>query len=160
MKGAKFNRARLVPIDEPSFYDWQRDRDALRRRFAWPLEGLLFDIEHNDLWLEEWGPKPESLEARKQRLTELVERAPRLIPVYGHRYLLAEPRQAGNPVLSVYQDDIIVYGKDLRSYFLIEFADLLGLTHPDSQAALDDETMRTAGDIPFWGPLITHGAAD
>lgn len=43
-----------------------------------------------------------------------------LIPVCGHRYLPAEPCSAGNPVLSVYQMDIIVYGRDLAAYFAAE----------------------------------------
>jgi hypothetical protein len=156
MKGARFSLTGLVPTKEPSFYNWQRDREALRRRFAWPLEGLLFDLEHNDLWLEGWGPKPESLTRRNERLTELVENAPRLIPVYAHRYLLVEPCVADNPVFSIVQSDIIVYGKDLRSYLLVEFANLLGLNSRDHSAEVDEETMGKVQGIPFWGELIAH----
>jgi hypothetical protein len=44
-----------------------------------------------------------------------------MIPVYSHRYLPAEPCEAGNPVFSIYQTDIIHYGYDLADYFAREF---------------------------------------
>jgi len=119
--------SRLVPYERPAFYNWLTDTEALRDRFAWLHEGLEFDVEHNVRWPKGWGPKPVTLDAQKELVRELVAAAPQLIPVYAHRYLLASPPKAGNPVLSVYQSDIIVYGYDLRSYLLFEFYDLLGL---------------------------------
>ena len=56
--------------------------------------------------------------------------APKLVPIIGHRYLLAEPCKAGNPILSIYQSDIIIYGVTLHNYFLTEFEDLTGVEHP------------------------------
>jgi hypothetical protein len=38
-----------------------------------------------------------------------------------HRMMPAEPHLSGNPVFSVHQTDIIVYGKDLRDYLTHEF---------------------------------------
>lgn len=78
--------------------------------------------------------------------------APTLIPITGHRYLLAEPCRVGNPVLSVYQADIISYGADLRRYLLIEFAGLLGIPRPNviQQAGEADPRLE---DIPFWGEI-------
>lgn len=52
--------------------------------------------------------------------SDAVRGAPVLIPVHGHRYLPAEPCEGGNPVFSIYQWDIIVYGRDLESYFEAE----------------------------------------
>lgn len=82
---------------------------------------MLFDIEHNSFWDPEWGPKPESADEAKVIATKAVGKAPGLIPVFSHRYLPAEPCEQGNPVLSVYQTDIIVYGADLPTYFAHEF---------------------------------------
>ncbi len=45
-----------------------------------------------------------------------------MIPVFSHRYLPDDPNEAGNPVFSVYQTDIIYYGADLLDYFENEFA--------------------------------------
>ena len=87
---------------------------------------------------------------------ELVAGAPRLIPVYAHRYLLIEPCVSGNPVLSIWQDDIIVYGQNLRNHFLAEFADLLGLDRRDNLADADEESVRKVQSVPFWGELVAH----
>ena len=61
-------------------------------------------------------------DARKEVLRSVVSRAPKLIPLIGHRYLPEEPREPGNPVFSVYQADVIYYGADLTDYFEREFA--------------------------------------
>jgi hypothetical protein len=51
MAGARFVGHRLLPAERPSFYDWQHDAADVQRAFDWPLEGLLFDIELNRMWL-------------------------------------------------------------------------------------------------------------
>jgi hypothetical protein len=148
---------RLVPDNPPSFYNWLTDTEAIRGRFDWLVEGLQFDVEHNVLWRESWGPKPSTLEAQKERVRALVAAAPKLVPVFAHRYLLAEPCQAGNPVLSVYESDIIVYGYELRSYFLMEFYERLGLEHAEIEGMVTKEINARFAQyeaIPFWGELL------
>jgi hypothetical protein len=102
--------------------DWRGgDPAGLRGQLDWPIEGALFDVEHNDLWLPAWGHRPsgtdEALDTARRHLT----RAPKMIPVYGHRYLPAGRGTHGHPVLSIYQTDIIVYGIDLADYIDHEF---------------------------------------
>lgn len=82
---------------------------------------MLFDIEHNTFWDPEWGSKPNSKEEAKAIAKKAIEQAPNLIPVFSHRYLPSEPYERGNPVLSVYQTDIVVYGVDLPTYLANEF---------------------------------------
>ncbi len=101
-------------------YDWTGPEAPIWRALAWPLQGLLFDVE-NGLWHPGWGERPARAEERVAFVTALVAAAPPLIPILGHRYLPAEPTEAGNPVLSVYQSDIIYYGRDLGDYFSREF---------------------------------------
>jgi hypothetical protein len=101
-------------------HDWN-DPVAIRKMLAWPLEGLLFDVEQNELWLPEWGVRPGRVAERSEIVSSAVAKAPKLIPIYSHRFLPAEPNEAGNPVLSVYQSDIIYYGADLRDYLVREF---------------------------------------
>ncbi len=103
-------------------YDWREDDAAIRRALAWPAEGLIFDVEHNALWLPQWGRRPTEPNARADIVRAAVARAPALIPLIAHRYLAAEPWEPGNPVFSIYQSDIIYYGADLGSYFNIELA--------------------------------------
>jgi hypothetical protein len=110
-----------LPVSEP-FPDWRRESDAaLRARLAWPLEGIWLDIEHNGFWLAEWGTKPDDLTEAKEIARRAVVAAPVLIPVCSHRFLPAEPAEAGNPVFSVVQTDVVVYGSDLGDYFRAEF---------------------------------------
>jgi hypothetical protein len=122
-------------------YDWTGPEEPIRRRLSWPLEGLLFDVE-NGLWRPEWGERPARAEERAEIVTALVARAPPLIPIFSHRYLPAEPVEAGNPVLSVYQSDIIYCGRDLEDYFAREFG---GGTEP-----VDGPVRR----IRFWSDII------
>lgn len=145
--------------ERPSFYNWLTDTDAIEGQFAWLWEGLQFDIEYGDVWLPSWGAKPATLEEQRERARGLVEAAPRLIPIFGHRYLLAEPSVAGNPVFSVYQSDIVVYGANLRDYLLFEFAGMLGLKRMDMERETRPRVHeRFSGyqAIPFWGELLTH----
>ncbi len=70
-----------------------------------------------------------------------VAAAPTLIPLIGHRFLPSEPNEAGNPVFSVYQTDIIYYGANLEHYFNNEFR---------GWSASEDGAYR---QIPFWSDL-------
>lgn len=134
----------VLPVG-PSFPDWRNpDSAAIHRQLVWPFEGMAFDIEHNVFWLDSWGAKPADLSQALSVARRAWEEAPRLIPVFLHRYIPAEPALAGNPVLSVYQTDIIYYGSDLRRYFAAEFAGL-----PYAEAVR--EPIRR---IRFWSALV------
>lgn len=110
-----------MPVGD-QFPNWREPgSDSMRSRLDFPADGICFDIEHNDFWLPEWSKRPMGLEAAYSIAREAVRAAPFLIPVYSHRYMPASPCEAGNPVLSVYQADIIPYGFDLPSYLFAEF---------------------------------------
>ena len=149
-----------APDRPASFYNWLEDSDSIGEAFEWLVEGLEFDVQADVLWLPSWGPKPEKVEEQSARLRALVDGAVKLIPVTGHRYLVAEPCQAGNPVLSIYQSDIIVYGGNLREYFFAEFMSLLGLSAEQKQEVTRsvqegiNEAYDNAQTIPFWGELL------
>ncbi len=79
-----------LPVSK-SFYNW-RDfnesninniQDMLNR----PLEGVLFDIEENVFWDSSWGEKPTELSETKQKCINEMQKVPKLIPIYGHRYI-------------------------------------------------------------------------
>ncbi len=104
------------------FPDWRAgDEAALRDWFDLPRRGVLFDVEHNGFWLDDWGPRPGPLPEALRVADDLVTAAPRLIPVYMHRMMPDEPHLPGNPVFSVHQTDIIHYGFDLADYLRSEF---------------------------------------
>ncbi len=123
-------------------YDWRTDDKEIREMLRWPLEGLLFDVENNALWWPEWGDRPGTPEARSEVLANVVSEAPKLIPLVSHRYLPTEPNEAGNPVFSVYQSDVIYYGADLADYFEREFV--------EPRRPLPEHIKR----VRFWSDLV------
>lgn len=159
MQGARFSEGgSLSPVETVGFYDWRTDDAAIRSAMAWPTAGLLFDVERNDLWLDSWGHRPDSQQGRESTVRVLVEDAPRLIPVYGHRYLLGEPCEMGNPVLSVYQSDVIIYGRELHTYLMMEMVTMLGLDRQRVQEEADrGVTLEYVRSIPFWGEILAMG---
>lgn len=124
----------------PSWPDWRAGpEEDLRGQLFWPTEGLIFDVGHNSFWYPAWGPRPmrsaDALDLARQQLAHV----PVMVPVFGHRYLPAGPDLTGQPVLSMYQSDIIHYGADLADYLRREFTAL-------PSCNLDSVT--TA--VPFW----------
>jgi len=102
--------------------DWRDgDRAALRELLAWPVEGVLFDVVQNGFWYDGWGLRPAEDDAALSVARGGLVTAPRMIPVYSHRYLPAGRGRAGHPVLSIYQTDVICYGADLVDFLRAEF---------------------------------------
>ena len=135
-----------LPIGE-RFVDWRNGNPGeIQDRLDWPYEGICFDIENNFFWLDEWGERPASLEDAFVVAKNFVDKAPKLIPIFSHRYIPDAPNEIGNPVFSVYQTDIIIYGNDLESYLKIEFAKSNNLV----------PAVPMAGDkfIEFWTKLV------
>jgi len=130
-----------LPVSE-GFVNWRSDSpEKIVSKLDWPLEGMLFDIENSDFWYPKWGEKPQSLAQRFEVAKTYYATVPRLIPIFSHRYIPAAPHEAGNPVFSVYQTDIIHYGDDLDSYLRNEF---------DERGS----DIRNPKNIEFWTDLV------
>ncbi len=129
------------------FFDWSyATKYANTSVFLEPWDGIAFDIENGDYWCGAWGDRPAHLDDRLRIARGLYERAPRLIPVYMHRYLPGAPCESGNAVISVHQTDIIHYGNDLASYLFEEFGVPDPFPVPGSPRRID-----------FWSDLIESG---
>ncbi|HEX3781669.1 MAG TPA: hypothetical protein VHX38_18560 [Pseudonocardiaceae bacterium] len=127
--------------------DWRDDDPAvLRGRLDGPIEGVLFDVEHNSTWYDGWGPRPEQAAERLAKARQELATVPKLVPVYGHRFLPAGSGSFGHPVLSVRQTDIIYYGKDLADYVYREFRD----SHFESP----DQSWQPSATVPFWRDFL------
>ncbi|MGX8903947.1 hypothetical protein ACR820_01475 [Streptomyces netropsis] len=111
-----------LPHGSRRWPDWRNgDPEDLAARLSQPVEGVLFDVEHNAFWHPVWGPRPaETSDALQIAQSELAT-VPQLVPVYSHRYLPGTAGEWGHPVLSVHQTDIIFYGNDLADYIRHEF---------------------------------------
>lgn len=133
------------------FPDWrhglnsEQAEKSIRNQMNRPVEGILFDIRHNNFWMKDWGEKPENSDAQLALAREKLQNVPKLIPVFLHRYLPSEPLRAGNPVLSVYQTDIIYYGNDIPDYLSNEFS--FDLPEGFFPPAEPDE-------VPFWSYFL------
>ena len=138
------------------FMNWRRGIDSTKYgdeisgRIGWPLEGMLFDVEHNALWLDSWGVKPDSLEERLNVVADTFATYPQLIPVFSHRYIPNSPLETGNPIFSVYQTDIIYYGRNLIDYFSSEFSFNLPSLFSHSTGELKK--------INFWSWWVEEGS--
>jgi hypothetical protein len=124
--------------------DWRAgDPAMLRDRLGWPVEGLLFDVEHNEFWVEDWSERPGPLTDALAVAERHLATVPQMVPVFGHRYLPSGRDFLGHPVLSMYQADIIIYGVDLLDYIGREFG-------PDySGIGLD-----VPATVPFWTEVM------
>ncbi len=105
------------------FPDWRSN--ARRTMKEWQsrlLAGISFDVSKNGYWLESWGVRPSDPAKRLTVVEQLVTDAPLLVPVFGHRAIPNDPWMSGNPVFSVVQTDIVIYGDNLADYLRREFA--------------------------------------
>jgi hypothetical protein len=134
------------------FPDWRSgDEVALRKWLDIPRQGVLFDVEHNGFWLEEWGPRPGSIGDALRVAGGLLAASPRLIPIFMHRMMPDEPHLPGNPVFSVHQTDIVHYGFDLTDYFLREFGLSGREPWPDQVRSIRFWNLDQFQDVR-WGP--------
>jgi hypothetical protein len=124
--------------------DW-RDGDpaALSEALDRPVEGVLFDVEHNVFWYPDWGSRPDDLTAALATARRKLADVPRMVPIYGHRYLPAGRGTSAHPVLSMMQTDIIFYGLNLSDYIGREFGTVRGWR---------DEPRAT---VEFWRDLVS-----
>jgi hypothetical protein len=123
--------------------DWRDgDRGDLRERLALPVEGVLFDVVENGFWYDGWGRRPPDDDAAVSVARGGLVTAPRMIPLYSHRYLPAGRTMSGHPVLSIYQTDVICSGATIVDYLGAEF----GLGAPTN------EPRRPT--VAFWSRLL------
>lgn len=125
------------------FPDWRGSKEQLQKVLSWPSVGILFDVEHDGFWAPSWGARPTNLDSALAKAREILTEAPALIPICSHRYIPTEPEASGNPILSVYQTDIILYGNDLPSYF-----------HKEFRVPLPGWAASSPCPIPFWDELV------
>ena len=136
-----------LPVGDRAWPDWRTGTyDDLAGRLAWPVDGILYDVEENAFWHPDWPERPPTKAAAVELARAELASVPRLVPVYSHRYMPTVPSEPGNPVLSVYQTDIIYYGSDLLDWFAREFGQKPGGQVPRP--------------VPFWSALMDLDEGD
>lgn len=135
-----------MPVGE-SWPDWRNGSDeVLRARLAWPIDGVIFDVDNNGFWPASWGARPDGKEDREREAREHLALVPSLVPLFSHRFLASDPRCVPSPVFSVHQSDVIFYGDNLLDYVAHEFR--VPPLHPSTRT-----------HVPFWSEL-SEGAGN
>ncbi|MFJ4985105.1 hypothetical protein ACIP9H_15025 [Streptomyces sp. NPDC088732] len=124
--------------------DWRNgDPSDLRSHVAWPTRGVMISVEEG-YWRAEWGARP----AQQQVARAVAERhlavAPRLAPLYAHRFLPAARGTYGQPILSIWGTDIMYYGMDLAHYIEQEF----------NEDAERDWSWKPKATVSFWRDFV------
>lgn len=125
-----FDEDAPILIEEyPFFYNWLQDEKEIRERFNWPFETIFQHvIDNNQVWLKSWGIRPDPESERKKIFSEWYNKAPKLIPVKDHRFVVSDDNLNYKPILSMYGSDIIVYGWNFRGYLLNELKEHLNVS--------------------------------
>ena len=132
----------VLPAGE-GWPDWRSgDPEDLESWLRQPVDGVLFDVRVNAFWPASWGPRPFEEAAALAVARERLSAVPRLVPLFGHRYLSAAPAPDPSPVFSVHQSDVIHYGADLDDYVRNEF-------WRTGSWSMKGEVVR----VPFWSDL-------
>ena len=135
----------LLPVSE-GFINW---RDASSENVAYIKSSIANPIEEfkenaqDVYWNDNWGEEPATADMIKDFVLRKMVDAPKLIPIYSHRYM---PMGVSDnpPVISVYGVDVIYYGKDLDEYIQIEFGE-------KNPSEIDYSNIQK---IPFWSEMM------
>jgi len=111
-----------LPISK-GFYNWRDKHNEnimdIKRVMNIPVQSIIENFEEID-WSDEWGEEPSDLNERKKSIKDMALKAPKLIPIYSHRYI-ASIECKKPPIFSICGTDIIYFAKNIIDYFLIEF---------------------------------------
>lgn len=124
-----FELGLLLIMGVPDGESWWHWADPAADVAQWTDQmrsGVLFDVQHNDTWLDSWGVRPDDGATALDVATAAFDSAPPLLPIMGHRAMPLtvardEESTAANPVLSIVQTDVITYGTDLAAWLHREF---------------------------------------
>ena len=103
------------------FPRWDTDiKQAVNSSQAFVNELFKADIEQSDYWNSQFGERPEDAQSAWAQAQRTLDSQPRLIPVFGHRYMIMD--DDNSPVLSYHGPmDTIIYGDCLADYLCNEF---------------------------------------
>ena len=99
-------------------------------------------MTQNAFWLEEWGALPDDPSESREINAHALAEAPALVSIMGHRAIPNDPLVAGNPVFSVWQTDIVLYGANLIDYLANELRRRYEIS-PDSRTIRFGRTLST-----------------
>ncbi len=118
---------------------------AIKKMIEGPIDWLKQDVK-GGFWLDSWGKRPENEDEALAVFSRVAAKAPKLIPIYSHRYVPVIEGVDDPPVISTVGMDTIIYGRNLSEYLQNEFFG--GKLSTDG-----------AVSIPFWSEIIEKTAS-
>lgn len=134
-----------LPISK-GFYNWrnveQDNINFIKKIITLPIE-TIDELAEEIYWCDDWGEEPENEMDIAKKVREKLRNAPKLLPIYAHRYMpmLLDEQP---PVVSIHNMDIIYYGENLEDYFQVEFG-------KKNQNEISFENIKP---IPFWSEIM------
>ena len=113
----------LIGWQEDGYFPyWRKDtRHSIAMANAWLYKSTAFDVEHG-FRTKQFGPKPDTSHDAIEHAIETIRRYPRMIRMWGHRFMPMHPGGSGNLVVSMHgPGDTIIYGRDLVTYWCKKF---------------------------------------
>jgi hypothetical protein len=158
-------------VERPFFRNWLEDDEDIMAALNAVYDNMSKDVSRAAFWLKSWGAKPDTAEERIKIFNELYARAPKLVPVNGHRYQVADLSLEKRPVLSILGTDIVYYGSDFRNYLINEIPEHLDIYHREYSKENDEWDWAVNEEykdyveyydksklphIPFWNSFVLY----
>lgn len=134
-----------LPISK-GFYNWRNLEEDnimfIKEAMNRPIEEV-YELAEEIYWCDDWGQKPEDEAYVGKIVRDKLKNAPRVLPIYGHRYIPVLSVD-NPPIISIHDLDIIYYGKNLEDYLYVEFGN-------KTQNKIEFENITP---IPFWSDIM------
>lgn len=156
--------------NEPYFYNWLTDEKIIKEQMNWPYKTIFYDVKKK-FWLNSWEKRPKLDDELQEVFLNEYQNAPKLVPIYAHRFVVNHHENAENPILSVWGTDTIVYGWNIKHYLLNELGVYVEGLYKSvydeedemwygediqelKELKLEARRMNENKIIPFWSELI------
>lgn len=134
-----------LPISK-GFYNWKNMRNDnvqfIKSIINKPFSDV-YCMAKEVYWCDAWGEEPEDKEDITKEVRERLKEAPKLIPIYSHRYMPAISDE-NPPIISIHDLDIVYYGENLEDYLYVEFGN----------KAQNEIGFENIIRIPFWSDIM------
>lgn len=134
-----------LPVSK-GYYNWrdvtEKNINYIKQVIERPINDL-YSMAEDVEWPTEWGNEPETKSEKIMRIKERAKCAPKLIPIFCHRYMpIVDAEEA--PILSIHGTDIIYYGENLTDYINVELG----------KKRQEEINYQNIMKLPFWSDLI------
>lgn len=134
-----------VPVSK-GFFNWRNKEQAniefIKKAINEPSI-YINEMPSEIYWCEDWGEEPKDEEIFKSEVKKRLRIAPKLVPIYAHRYMPIIVEE-NPPIISIHGGDVIYMGENIEDYFEVEFGE-------KKQNEINFSNIKP---IPFWSDLM------